>query len=76
MIPDGLAFDECFRKIFSRVVMKSMKFVISIPMQPARVKSTSRMKFMRKSVSPRRHPHNVGVHNMLAGSSQIDFFDG
>ena len=56
--------------------MKSMKIVIFISLQPAAVKSTSRMKFMTKSVSPRRHHNNVDVHNTLAGSSQIDFFDG
>ena len=53
--------------------MKSMKIVICIPMEPARVELTSRMKFMRKQMRPRRQSRNVGFHHMLAGSSRIDF---
>ena len=56
--------------------MKSMKIVIFIIIEPARVESTSRMKLMRKQMRPRRHHHNVDVHNMLAGSSQVDLFNG
>ena len=53
-----------------------MKFVIFIPLEPARVESTSRMKLMRKqSVQVIDHP-NVDVHNTLAGSRRIDLLDG
>ena len=75
-IPGGVAFDECVREIFSRVFMKIMKIVIFIPIEPAPVESTSRMKFITKTrVEVIDHP-NVDVHHTLAGSSQIDFFDG
>jgi hypothetical protein len=53
-----------------------MKIVIFIIIEPARVESTSRMKFMRKQSVKVIDPHNVDVHNTLAGSSQIDFCDG
>ena len=53
-----------------------MKVVSFIIIEPARVESTSLMKLMRKqSVKVIDHP-NVGVHNTLAGSTQIGFFDG
>ena len=56
--------------------MKSMKIVIFIIIEPARVESTSRMKFMSKTrVQVIDHP-SFDVHNTLAGSSQIEFFDG
>ena len=56
--------------------MKSMKISFFIPMQPAAVKSTSRMKFMTKTRVQVIDHYNVDVHNTLAGSSQIGFFDG
>ena len=75
-IPRGLASDKCFREIYSRVFMKSMKIVIFIPLEPAALKSTSRMKFMTKTRVKVIDHANVEVHHTLAGSSQIDFFDG
>jgi hypothetical protein len=56
--------------------MKSMKIVIFIIIEPARVESTSRMKLMRKQRVEVIESHNVGFHHTLAGSTQIDFFDG
>ena len=56
--------------------MKSMKIVIFIIIEPARVESTSRMKFMRKQSFQVIDPQSFDVHNTLAGSTQIDFFDG
>ena len=56
--------------------MKSIKIVLFIPMQPTAVKSTSRMKFMTKTRVQVIDHANVDVHHTLAGSSQIDFFDG
>ena len=53
-----------------------MKIVIFIIIEPARVESTSRMKFMRKQRVKVIDHANVDVHNKLAGSSRIDFFDG
>ena len=56
--------------------MKSMKIVIFIIMKPARVESTSRMKFMRKQSVKVIDRQSFHVHNTLAGSSRIDFLDG
>ena len=56
--------------------MKSMKIVIFIAIEPARVESKSPMKLMRKQMRPRRQSRNVGFHNTLTGSSTIDFLDG
>ena len=72
----GLAFDECLCEISLRVFMENMKILIFIPIEPARVESTSRMKVMRKQMRPRRPHRNVGFHHTLAGSSRTDFFDG
>ena len=56
--------------------MKTEKIMILTKLQPAALKSTSRMKLMRKQSVQVVDPHNVDVHHTVAGYSQIDFFDG